>query len=505
LSLLQFLDFQWLAWFSHNSFEVEGVMAQLSLSGGGNAIKSDSRAGGGGRRGSQTPGYGDDDSFKLGKVELREKGGESYGNYQADEGARPAFNPMVPPARLTATSMESLSSVGGSNFEAEERIHAEKQEFNLHVKSDVKNYETEAYTRFQDLANFSDEMNTARQNIKISSYSPEELLMLKSIVFDIKSSFEQFDLSRRLVSMRRLIEELKATPCPKSECRGFLSSQWKCGTCHHQWSNDVDTKDLKLNGKHMLDMIQLCERILEAQGNCEPADARSGDCGQVPNNFTLCSPMLWLYRLILPRSIRQSLLESGWSTIITLNEDSLADSDMGINAMGIICALIMTVPFGLLGGAGAGFWDELRAAIATCPLQHPDLVDLATGEPQYPANPNTWKDPASGQIWPMTNYGWTYDGIRREFLAYIGLCIMTSLNCVVLSTIYYVFHRGGEKDPRKLHRWWQRKGYLFVVVCGIFTIMSVGSLFALTKSVYVYYSINLGECAVYACVLCAVC
>lgn len=350
----------------------------------------------------------------------------------------PITNPMAPasPVQLAVSVASSDEKEKAKNI----AIHIDMHGSNGSKKA--ADNAARAKSGLLDFEKFIAEMgDKVENNISIATYSSSELLELKENVYKVRELLGQIDLARRLRSLRNTMHEVLALD-----------------------------KTGELKAATIMDAVELADKILEAQGNCEPANQRVGGFAEPPY-LSACAPLLFLYRLVVPKSIRQMILDSGWATITTLNEDSLADADMGINAMGIICALIMTVPFGLLSGAGPGYFDELAAAIETCPKR--------------------WTDPVTKEVLPCTDYGWTYTGIRREFLAYITLCIFASLDCVVISTLYYTFHRGGEKDPRKLHLWWRRRGYLIVVVCGFCTITAITALFAMTKTVFVYYSVAL--------------
>jgi len=441
-------------------------MAQLSLSGTGNAFPKKNRISVNPRvRGAE---YGDEESFRVG-IQDQVANYETYPPPSRQQvGVGGTINPLTTAHNSTINELAANDDVVGKVLRAtEEREKAAYENYRV-AGSGKRRGQMTNYIQNDKmlLSGFVSKLESVVSNISVTQCSAEDLLELKSAVFDVKSAYDQVDLARRFVLLKKMIAEMR------EEQDGSMS----------------------FNGKTIMDMIELCEHILEAMGECEPADPQAGKCLEIPKTITCGAPMLLLYRCI-PQFIRQIFLKSGWSTIVTLNEDSLADADMGINAMGIINALIMTVPFGLLSGSSAGYWDELRAAIFTCAYQHglgEDMIDPITGLPTA-KNPNGWYNPATRKFLPITDYGWSYDGIRREFLAYISLCIFSALNCVLLSTIYYVFHRGGEKDPRILHGWWKHKGYLIVVVCGILTITSVSGLFALTKNMYVYYSVNLAN------------
>lgn len=356
----------------------------------------------------------------------------------------PTTNPMAPPAPPSPPSVQ-LTPVTSS----EEKEKARLEEFHFKAISTLPGSGSRKINDPKHIAEFDafiENMKAVvRANISVANYNSHDLLELKKRVYEVRELFGQIDLARRLRSLR-----------------------WKMDEVLY----DSGTGELKFDASAatIMDAVELADKLLEAQGNCEPVSQTVGGFAEAPY-LSACSPLLYLYRLFVPKTVRQRILDSGWATITTLNEDSLADADMGINAMGIICALIMTVPFGLLSGAGPSFFDELEAAITTCP--------------------GRWTDPATQIIYPVTNYGWTFSGIRREFLAYVTLCIFASLDCVVISTMYYTFHRGGERDPQKLHLWWRQRGYLIVVTCGICTITAITGLFAITKTIFVYYSVSL--------------
>jgi hypothetical protein len=360
-------------------------------------------------------------------------------------------DPLAPrPSRLSKD--DSPTTPRSSDLESaalgvinEEKFRAKNQEVALireerHMYMDCQNL-------LLDLQSFQALMNdTVATHVSVNKFNKKDLLDIKSRIYEIRDAFASVDFQRRINALKSTMQ--------------VAHSELKGHTPH-------------LNGATIMEMVELSDKLLEMQGNCEPSTPAVGDnCSCESEDPGLLSPLLVVYRTLVPKALRKVLVDSGWHRLFALHDDSVANVDMGLNSMGIICALIMTVPFGILSGFNPQVFDELKAAIATCK--------------------GTWTDPKTGVKYPITDYGWTFQGIRLEFLCYVSLCIFSSLNAVILSTIYYVFHRGGELDPQKLHGWYRKKGYLIVICCGLCTVLAVGSLFALTKTIYVYFSVSLG-------------
>ena len=141
----------------------------------------------------------------------------------------------------------------------------------------------------------------------MSRCSAEDLLELKMAVYNVKCAYDQVDLARRFVLLKKMIAEF------------------------HE--KEKEEGGVVFNGRTVMDVLKLCDHILEAQGSCEPPSPQAGDFLEVPKALTCCAPLLLC---CLPKSIRQILLDSGWSTIVTLNENGLGDADAAINSMGII-------------------------------------------------------------------------------------------------------------------------------------------------------------------------
>jgi hypothetical protein len=114
--------------------------------------------------------------------------------------------------------------------------------------------------------------------------------------------------------------------------------------------------------------------------------------------------------------------------------------DGAVNALALICALVLTIPYGLMSSMSTEFWDNIEKISADCE--------------EYDAN---------------TMSGTMYSAIRAT--------IFPSTGGLITSTFYYLL------KPIKLLPWWPR-GRFFLLLLFILTSTSVISLIV-TSNVYI--------------------
>lgn len=123
-----------------------------------------------------------------------------------------------------------------------------------------------------------------------------------------------------------------------------------------------------------------------------------------------------------------------------IDADNIASA---VASQAFICALVMTVPYQLMGSLAFGFWDQL------------DLVSQ--------------KCPESG-----------YDAQVKMFQKVLVATILTSIGGLIMSTMYFLL------KPKDIKKWWPR-GRIFMLFLFILSTLSIISLFALTIIFYKFY------------------
>ena len=78
----------------------------------------------------------------------------------------------------------------------------------------------------------------------------QQIIILGAQRFDLQHQIYEF---RNGADLKSVLHEF-IQPCPKADCRGFLSTQWKCGLCNHWSCKDChEVKGLEQTSKHTCD------------------------------------------------------------------------------------------------------------------------------------------------------------------------------------------------------------------------------------------------------------
>ena len=126
------------------------------------------------------------------------------------------------------------------------------------------------------------------------------------------------------------------------------------------------------------------------------------------------------------------------------------DYDPAVNALALICALVLTVPFGAMGSLNSDYFDQLKTALDAC-----------------------------------TNAGAvTYEDQFNKFLQNMALGLTFSCG-------YYIFHNKAEHASMTRHARMKLKFLLFCLflstVCAVFGIMNLSSL------MFNYYTVPMSK------------
>ncbi len=128
--------------------------------------------------------------------------------------------------------------------------------------------------------------------------------------------------------------------------------------------------------------------------------------------------------------------------------------DTGVNAMALLCGLIISLPYQIIGSLNTGYFDQLRDIMDACP------------------------DGISNGV--------TFAQARGNFKLCINICIDSSVAGMVLSTFYFLFKRNKAEDFVK----WRRKARTIVLLLFVSTSMTMSSLMYLTTLLLRWFVIN---------------
>lgn len=120
---------------------------------------------------------------------------------------------------------------------------------------------------------------------------------------------------------------------------------------------------------------------------------------------------------------------------------TVGDADAAVNTLGVVAALLLTVPFSLIGSLNNGFWDGLQQALAACGHTTEFTARIVFDTVYQPLNA----------------------------LMYF------SMGTILLATLYYVLRPTAkeEKERDELFRLWWRRGRIAFLVMISFVISAV--------------------------------
>lgn len=162
----------------------------------------------------------------------------------------------------------------------------------------------------------------------------------------------------------------------------------------------------------------------------------------------------WLQRL----TIKSRIL-----TFFAMQSHIIEDPDTGIGAMVLVCALILTIPFGAFSYLNDSFLTALQKSLKQC-----------ENEKSY-----------SGQ---------TFENIRSLINKSLSACIFCSLMGLILSSVYYVFKPLPGKD---LDTWCRNQGRILIASLFIVTALDIAGLMALGYCLLGYSSVQLVNICTY--------
>lgn len=162
----------------------------------------------------------------------------------------------------------------------------------------------------------------------------------------------------------------------------------------------------------------------------------------------------WLQRV----TIKSRIL-----TFFAMQSHIIEDPDTGIGAMVLVCALILTIPFGAFSYLNDNYLTSLQDSLTKC-------VDGRS---------------FSGQ---------NFDSIKNLITKSLSACIFCSIMGLILSSVYYVFKPLPGKD---LELWCRNQGRILIASLFVVTALDIAGLMALGYCLLGYSSIQFADICTY--------
>lgn len=175
---------------------------------------------------------------------------------------------------------------------------------------------------------------------------------------------------------------------------------------------------------------------------------------QTPSQLPFLTSPLDRFRRV-SNNITKDLKNSGFRKFFESfrNEASIIDEfDPGVNAMALLCAVILTIPFQMMSAMGNNYLDWLLEEFATC------------------------KD-------KTTNDQYTFVKVFTVYRISLSVCIFSAICGMILCTFFFLFKRKNLIQYRD----WRSKARTMVTIIFMFTCLSIFSLMLFTVFVVTYY------------------
>ena len=157
---------------------------------------------------------------------------------------------------------------------------------------------------------------------------------------------------------------------------------------------------------------------------------------ELPENFE-SSRDYWIYRLK-----NSNILHYLYGDQLTVEETNDA-----VNALSLVNALVLTIPFGVIMGLNSDYWDWLQSLDTSCMNYSPEQ---------------------------------TYDNVLNLLYA----CAYSSMMALIIALLYYIFRPTG-----KYFRFWWRTAKWPVLIMFLLTITSIASMLSLFGNLSGYFAL----------------
>ena len=116
--------------------------------------------------------------------------------------------------------------------------------------------------------------------------------------------------------------------------------------------------------------------------------------------------------------------------------------DTVVNTLTLVCALILTIPYGVMTAANADYWDNIETRLAACPVHE-----------------------------------FTYEEDFNEFKGGFNTVIYSNISVLIMAVLYYLLR---PKEDEEFRRWWKSARYTLIMmmlgtVCSIVCLVIVSS------------------------------
>eukprot|EP00744_Colponema_vietnamica_P011324 GILI01015925.1.p1 GENE.GILI01015925.1~~GILI01015925.1.p1 ORF type:complete len:205 (+),score=27.31 GILI01015925.1:79-693(+) len=124
--------------------------------------------------------------------------------------------------------------------------------------------------------------------------------------------------------------------------------------------------------------------------------------------------------------------------------------DEAVNALALVCALLLTIPFGIIPNLNMDYWEK--------------VVELSKNCPQY-----------------------DYTHARFIFVGSLGWSVYLSTSGLALATFYYVL------KPKDFEKWYKTRGKYLLILLILATIASLVVLLVVFGHLFAYYNVNYAQ------------
>lgn len=133
--------------------------------------------------------------------------------------------------------------------------------------------------------------------------------------------------------------------------------------------------------------------------------------------------------------------------------------DTVVNTLTLVCALILTIPYGVMTAASPDYWDYVESTLAACPVQ-------------------------------LYTYAQNYSLFSGAF----NTVVYSNISVLIMAVLYYLLR---PKDDDKFRKWWKSARYV-VIMMMLGTLCSVTCLVIVSAWLFSWYLVPTSKYCTYS-------
>ena len=135
------------------------------------------------------------------------------------------------------------------------------------------------------------------------------------------------------------------------------------------------------------------------------------------------------------------------------------DIDTVVNTLTLVCALILTIPYGVMTAADPDYWQSVREVLAACPVQK-----------------------------------FTYEEDFQLFSGGFNTVVYSNICVLIMAVMYYLLR---PKDDTKFRKWWKSARYVIIMMM-MGTVCSIVCLVIISTWLFSWYLIPWSKWCTYS-------